>query len=814
MRDAKRLVRKSFALAIAILFSAGLIVNFQSALISQKAAAKTTESAAAERVFFYAASDSGDDVLIKVIEMADLENISHGQLSEVTSGTDTGTNYYYSYTDNLPTTGYGEGKGFLLTELVDYVKSVSSVSGVSELTYSGDDRMLFMATDSQGSYNKEWTYNELYGETRYYFPDFYGVSGWNERWEISGTNSKGEAINIKGISLDEYNTNYRAGDTYSDVKDAVSAGGQAMPVILSPISYAGRTNASADTTNEVGISEYISANNGVATGSLADVVNTDAAKAYSLRLFIPQTKADLMCGHRTAYDNFKWIYNIKLVDTSLPNISSEGTVDAPTYSIQMSDNQKTAYITMSCGTPDASIYYSVDRGDALASAGAPQYLYTEPVAVDIDGRDPGDEPLKFYMTAVREGWSDNGIITASYPPIAPAFKTVYSSSVETDLVYQVSDNNSVWQSWTEGLSSIELRLPSSAQFTALSADDYAANADSGTLTIRGSVFADAGTYTIRIISSGFANKTLNVTITAAAPTAPAVQTDSEYYFDDLKTDGLKIRLGNANYSSGTSIAINGTNISNSYLVTNDGDILIKYNYFTSGNSKISVSGTYQITLNNSSYAPNSRVVSVVVAEGAAPSFVFAQNMTSGVDLTVGGNFDVELNLQASEEFTFYGGQYTMMYDAGKLKAVGITALDGWQCGEANDASGKGYLTFVRVGDGVRFGTDSKIAEISFETLSAGAAELTPLTCILTNASAAARGKVSGSPIRLTLGGGSGLQGDVNGDGSVTISDAVLLMQSLTGTIAASLPDGADVNGDGSVTIADAVLLMQILTGSD
>jgi hypothetical protein len=810
----KRSLKKVLAFGMALLLVAGLAVSLWSTGTPHKASAKTTASAAAERVFFYAASSSGEDVLIKIIEMNDLIAIAHGQLSNITYGTDTGTNYYYSYTDNLPTTGYGEGRGFLLTEFVGYVKSVSSVLGVQSLTYSGDDTLLLMATDSQGSYNKDWTYNELYGEERYYFPDFYGASGWNERWEISGTNAEGEAINLKGISLEEYNSAYRAGDSYSSSKDAVFAGGERMPVILSPVSYAGRTNASADTTNEVGISDYIDANNGVVTGSLAGVVNTDAAEAYSLRLFIPQTHADLMCGHRTAFDNFKWIYNVKLADAVLPNISSAGTVAAPTYSVEMSADNKTAYITMQCSTPGASIYYSVDTGDALSSAGAPQYLYTGAVAVNAEGIDLNETPLKFYMTAVREGWSDNGIISVSYPPAAPAFKTIYSSDAGEDLVYQVSVNNSVWQAWASGLSRAEIKAPSSAQFSVLGAGDYTADAAAGTLTISGNALADAGAYAIRLVSDGFANKTLGIMIKATAQSAPAIQTDSEYYIDDLKSSGLKIKFGNTGYSSGTSVSIEGTAInSGAYLVRNDGDVLIKPNYFNSANSKIKTAGTYQIALINNSFVPASRTISVTVLEGSAPSYAFELNAADGsTSVSTGDEIGVSLQLTASEAFTFYSGQYTLMYDAAKVAVTDVTAADGWEYGVTADASGMGYLTLLRVTDGAAFGTNNQIAAFTVKATGAGNAGLTPLTYILTSSTAAARGKVSAVGCTLEISGGSGVQGDVNGDGSVTIFDAVLLMQILTGAVTEDIPAGADVNGDGSVTIFDAVLLMQMLTG--
>ena len=57
-------------------------------------------------------------------------------------------------------------------------------------------------------------------------------------------------------------------------------------------------------------------------------------------------------------------------------------------------------------------------------------------------------------------------------------------------------------------------------------------------------------------------------------------------------------------------------------------------------------------------------------------------------------------------------------------------------------------------------------------------------------------------------------GDANGDGQVTILDAALLSQKLTGWAVELNEAGADANGDGQVTILDAALLSQKLTGWD
>lgn len=56
-----------------------------------------------------------------------------------------------------------------------------------------------------------------------------------------------------------------------------------------------------------------------------------------------------------------------------------------------------------------------------------------------------------------------------------------------------------------------------------------------------------------------------------------------------------------------------------------------------------------------------------------------------------------------------------------------------------------------------------------------------------------------------------LPGDVNGDGSVTITDAVTVLRAAMGILGGELP-GADFDGDGSVTITDAVLVLRAAMG--
>ena len=57
---------------------------------------------------------------------------------------------------------------------------------------------------------------------------------------------------------------------------------------------------------------------------------------------------------------------------------------------------------------------------------------------------------------------------------------------------------------------------------------------------------------------------------------------------------------------------------------------------------------------------------------------------------------------------------------------------------------------------------------------------------------------------------AGARGDVNGDGTVSIADAVALMHYLTGSGVLRQPDASDLNGDGKITATDLSMLKQLL----
>ncbi|MDR0445461.1 MAG: metallophosphoesterase [Oscillospiraceae bacterium] len=518
-------------------------------LIATRADAKTLQSAKGENIFFYAARADGKPVLLKILSLDELKAISHGQAN--------GTNYYVSSTDNYPTTQYCEARGVTVPELVEYVGRVSDVRGADKIRFEGGDTIKLMATDSYGNYNRSWTYDELYGKPRYYFEGLF--DSWQTAWELGGEdNSK------FGLSLEEYNAKYRESDPYYDIKREVFSGGTSTVPILATESFSGRTTTDAlVASTEIGIAEHIAKNNGIAAGSLRDVLTDETA----LRLALPMTEADLMAAHRTAFDNFKWIYNIMLQGSSASvPIEPAGAVEVPVVTAEVSGDTLT--FAVSCGTEGARVFYSFD--------GAPQLPYSEPIAVDISGRDIAKSPVALYITAVREGYSDAGIITTRYPGLAPAFKTLYSASADAALTFERHDSVSAadWQAWRDAIQFVTMKAPDSGGYVRLADGDYIVGDDG--VSFDAGLLCDAGSYSFSFHARGFADKVVSVTLKNPAPPVRAVLTLGELakfeFTDPDYKNGLTLYI---TAPDGTTLMLSGARI-DSYPVEMDGEYLLKF----------------------------------------------------------------------------------------------------------------------------------------------------------------------------------------------------------------------------------------------
>jgi hypothetical protein len=640
----KNIRRSVLTVAAALMLAAAL--GLSGVLDAQ---AKTISSARGENIFFYAENAAGKSVLLKVIPLEDLKSLSHGQLSNGLTGTDTGKDYYISTTDNYPTTQYCQARGITVPELVDYVKKVTTVSGASALGFSGSDALALMATDSYGSYSRSWTYDQLYGVKRYYFEGLYApATGWKTGWEITGEdNSK------FGVDLDTYNAEYKEADPYyADKRAAFDTGTLTVP-ILATESLSGRTTSAAlNASAELGIADYIAANSGVVAGCLSKALED----TWSLRLSLPMTEADLMAAHRTAYDNFKWIYNLRLDMANAPSFVSQGTVAAPQAAVKVSADAKTITITLSCVTPGAAIFYSYD--------GAPQIPYTTPLTVDISGRSLSSSPITFYMTAVKEGYDDEGVITAKYPGLSPAFASLYSGMAGQDIVFSAASGVTAdtWSAWTGALTGVTLKTPSANGYLTIDKSKYAVDNTTKTISFDKSLFTDAGSYSFIFHASKYADK--NVSLAVKKP-APAVTAAGPYYIGGDVT----LTFPDKGYQTGLAVYLklpDGTApmISPTYLDRSAaGRVTVKAAYFASDSCRIKEPGTYTLELSNTSYSPDTQDVSITVQAG------------SGFTDVVPGSWFFDAVKYVSGEGLFSGtGEKIFSPNAPMTRAMFVTVL--------------------------------------------------------------------------------------------------------------------------------------------
>lgn len=575
--------KKLLALLLTVILTVPVLITSVSA--------KTISSPKADNIFFYATNADGKSVLLKVMTLSELKALAHGQVD--------GKNYYISTTDNYPTTQYCEAKGFTVNELVNYVKSVTTVHGAGTVDFSGGDTLRLMATDSYGNYSRAWTWDELYGIKRYYFEGLYDSGiGWNTGWEIAGTDNS-----MYGVSLEEYNASYKDIDPYYANKRAVFSGGVETTVILATESYSGRTTSDALTAStEPGIASYIAANGGTVAGCLKGVISDE----YALRLSLPMTEADLMAAHRTAYDNFKWIYNLRLDMANAPSIKSLGTVAQLTPAFTL--NGDTLTVSFACATAGASIYYGFD--------GAAQALYTGPVTVDITGRDLDSDPVTVYATAVKEGYDDAGVMSFQYPGMAPSFRTVYSGMTGSALTLEAADSvsESEWAAWTQALNYIMIKTPSTAGYIKMDDEKYTIDGKEKTISFDQSLFTDAGSYSFVFHNTKYADKSLSVTMKSAAPELSAPESIA---FGSPLTVGF----ADKNYNSGLSVYVtpeDGTRtmIASSYLDrAQEGQVTIRAEYFTLSSTAMPGAGKYILELVNNSYTPASQTVAVTLTGG-------------------------------------------------------------------------------------------------------------------------------------------------------------------------------------------------------
>jgi hypothetical protein len=706
--------------------------------------AKTSEAQKAENLFFYVKNSAGQDVLLKIMTLAELKALSHDN---------GGKNYYYSATDNLPAVVYTEAQGFTVPELIDAIKSTSPVAGAENITYTGDDEVNLMASDSGDNYMRTWKYDDLYGSQGYYYKDIFRSDiGWNKGWEIEGDGYNPQSTVAMPYSL--YVSKYKGNDTYANDKSTISGTKVTMPAILSVESQGDRISA---------LENDYDVNRNNVTGSLAGELTDENA----LTLSLPQTEDVFYSGNRTMYHCFKWIYNIRLDMANDPVVTPLGRVETPTADIRIDDTDPNApklLVDFDCGTTGAAIYYSVGNNEksivdsnAMDYGTAPIKEYTgSTVSIDLKpGVDLKSSPVKIYMKAVREGYTDKPIETVSYPAQAPAFKTVPNTAIGNDVTFTAADTVTAdaWSEWTGKISSVTVQYPNTATYAAIAADKRSIDNTAKTLTIDKSVFTAAGYHTIKIDAGGYSIKTTDVSMKKTAPAITPVTT----YFGER----IDIPITDAAYLSAVSVKAKkeGTEsestIDSKYIVKSSGKLSVSPDYFRDANTKFTEPGKYIIDLSATDYTPSVNSVTVTIkpeGDNSASAFEYALTANNIAPKT-GDKITVSATLSSNNgNYTFYAGEYRLVIDA-NLTVSNIKNANGWESGVAA-SGGKTILTFAKLdttGDGILHKAVQNLGTFDLTAgSSAGKGNITISSALLTDDVGLSRNKVTGKGLSISI----------------------------------------------------------------
>lgn len=317
---------------------------------------------------FYVKNSSGQRILVSQIPVETLE-------ADMKAGKIDNTLHNYSILDRYVTTVHQEAQGFTAGEYVKYAqsKSTDADARAASLTFEGKDKMAFWEMDDV-DYGEDdtYTYDQLYGTQRYNFPMLYKY--WNYKtqdyYDPDGKMTKDQVI--------QYIWDNRQPETF----------------ILAVRSYSQRYMV---TDEKYGENDYAMENYWQSRGLL------DTERA--VRLMVGMTEDELKNVTPSASNTRYWVQSTMLDMQNAPALKSKGEVAAPTA--VMTDDDNYYYITLSCATDGATVYYNNNYGN-------PSYM----PSMDYDG-----EPIKIEKSlfpdgkvtltvhAVKDGYTDKGVQT-------------------------------------------------------------------------------------------------------------------------------------------------------------------------------------------------------------------------------------------------------------------------------------------------------------------------------------------------------------------------------------------------------------------
>ena len=137
-------------------------------------------------------------------------------------------------------------------------------------------------------------------------------------------------------------------------------------------------------------------------------------------------------------------------------------------------------------------------------------------------------------------------------------------------------------------------------------------------------------------------------------------------------------------------------------------------------------------------------------------------------------------------------------------SISLTSLNGFNSAVTLSASG------LPAGATTSF-SPSSVTPTGSSTLNIQTSASTPPDSYSLTITGIGGGKTHTATATLVVSDADGIVGDINGDGSVTSVDALMVLQMTVGNIAET--SSADINGDGSVTSVDALMILQAVVGN-
>jgi hypothetical protein len=323
-----------------------------------------------KNVLVYVRDKDGNDVLLSRLKVADMVEYLNDHMDEI------GKVHNYSILDRYVASVHQEAQGFTVPQLLGYAASKSPVESAASwgLGFSGSDSVSFWEIDGSGFDALDtYTYDKLYGVKRYNFPAMFANF-------TPGSLSNHSYIN----------------------KDAVWASRVEEQAVLSVTAFSERYFLMEQRPDPpVGHN---------AENYFDDRNMLDTAK--TMRIMLPLTQEEFLADATTASDSRYGITYIRFATSSAPQIASAGVVAKPTWEVidgdeDDSDNYDAgyAYFTFSCATTGASILYN----DTSVGSYMPTALYEgQQLKVRKNG-----SAATVKVRAVKEGWADMGVISAS-----------------------------------------------------------------------------------------------------------------------------------------------------------------------------------------------------------------------------------------------------------------------------------------------------------------------------------------------------------------------------------------------------------------